>query len=85
MDEKRFYENNIKSYSHENLYLFKKDLLNKIKTTSIELLIKLGPDESNDPRNGNSVDLLINKFKELTVNDDRKLTEAAITLYNDLL
>ena len=30
-------------------------------------------------------DLLINNIKELTINDDRKLIRAAITLYNDLL
>ena len=66
------------------MYLFKRDLLKKINPTSIELLIKLGPDESNDPRSGKFVDLLINSFKELTVNDDRELIEAAITLYNDL-
>ena len=31
-DDKRFYVNNIKSYPHdENLYLFKRDLLNKVK------------------------------------------------------
>ena len=30
-DDKRFYVNNIKSYPHdENLYLFKRDLINKI-------------------------------------------------------
>ena len=42
-DDKRFYANNIKSYPHdENLYLFKRDLINKIKNASLELLIKLG-------------------------------------------
>ena len=30
-------------------------------------------------------DLLITNIKELTINDDRKLILAAITLYNDLL
>ena len=40
-DDKRFYINNIKSYPHdENLYLFKTDLIKKINTTPIELLIK---------------------------------------------
>ena len=30
-DDKKFYVNNIKSYHHdENLYLFKRDLVNKI-------------------------------------------------------
>ena len=30
-------------------------------------------------------DLLVNNILELTISDDRKLIEAAITLYNDLL
>ena len=69
-DDKRFYVNNIKSYPHdENLYLFKRDLVNKICEAYLNL----------------NKDLLINNFKELTINDDRKLILAAITLYNDLL
>ena len=44
-DDKKFYVNNKKSYSHdENLYLFKRDLIKKINTTQIELLLKLGLD-----------------------------------------
>ena len=44
-DDKRFYVNNIESYPHdENLYLFKRGLIKKINTTSIELLIKQGLD-----------------------------------------
>ena len=47
-DDKRFYVNNIKSYPHnENLYLFKRDLVNKIceagspiKNASVKLLRK---------------------------------------------
>ena len=69
-DDKRFYVNNIKSYPHdENLYLFKRDLVNKIFEAYLNL----------------NKDLLINNIKELTINDDRKLILAGITLYNDLL
>ena len=42
-DDKKFYVNNIKSYPHdENLYLFKRDLVNKINNSILELLLKLG-------------------------------------------
>ena len=83
-DDKKFYVNNIKSYPlDENLYLFKRDLVNKIceagspiKNASVKLLRRsLDGDK----------DLLINNTEELTINDDRKLILAAITLYNDLL
>ena len=83
-DDKKFYVNNIQSYPlDENLYLFKRDLVNKIceagspiKNASVKLLRRsLDGDK----------DLLINNIKELTINDDRKLIHAAITLYNDLL
>ena len=41
-DDKRLYVNNIKSYPHdENLYLYKRGFIKNIKTTPIELLIKL--------------------------------------------
>ena len=87
-DDKRFYVNNIKSYPHdENLYLFKRDLIKKIceagsliNTTPIELLIKLGLDVSKE-----SLESFIDNIKELTINDDRKLILAAITLYKYLL
>ena len=67
----------------ENLYLFKRDLVNKIdepgfpiKNASVKLLRRsLDGDK----------DLLINNIKELTINDDRKLILAAITLYNNFL
>ena len=76
-DDKKFYVNNIKSYPHvEKLYLFKRYLVNKINNTTLELLIKLGLDVSKES--------LINNILELTTNDDRKLIEAAIRLYNDL-
>ena len=49
IDDKRFYVNNIKSYPHdENLYLYKRDLIKKINTTPIELLMKLGLDVSKE-------------------------------------
>ena len=80
-DDKMFYVNNIKSYPHdENLYLFKRDLIKKINTTPIELLVKLGLDVSKE-----SLESFINNIKELNINDDRKLILAAITPYNDLL
>ena len=63
-----------------NYFLFKRDLVKKINTTPIELLIKLGLDVSKE-----SLESFINNVKELTINDDRKLILAAITLYNDLL
>ena len=68
-DDKRFYVNNIESYPHdENLYLFKRDLVNKFKAASLDL----------------DKDQLINKILELAIYDDRNLIEASITLYNDL-
>ena len=79
-DDKRFYVNNIKSYPHdENLYLFKRDLVNKINNSTLELLVKIGLDVSKE-----SLESLINNILELTFNDDRLLIEAAIKLYNDL-
>ena len=79
-DDKRFYVNNNKSYPHdENLYLFKRDLVNKIKNTSLEVLIKLRLDVGKE-----SLESLIKNILELTINDDRMLIEANIKLYNDL-
>ena len=98
-DDKRFSVNNIRSYPHdENLYLFNRDLLKKIceagwgraslvtstkskalsliKNASVKLLRR-----SLDVENK----LLVKNILELTINDDRMLIEAAITLYNDLL
>ena len=79
-DDKRFYVNNIKSYPHdENLYLFKRDLVNKINIITLELLIKLGLDVSKE-----SLESLINNILELTIIDDRMLIETAFKQYNDL-
>ena len=74
-DDKRFYVNNIKSYPlDENMYLFKRDLINKIckrtlsvasqagsliNNTTLELLIKLGLDLSKE-----SLEALIDIIKE---------------------
>ena len=67
-DDKSFYVNNIQSYPHdENLYLFKRDLVNKIKKTSLDF----------------NKDQLTNNILQLNNNDD-KLIESAIRLYNDL-
>ena len=75
-DDKRFYVNIIKSYPHdENLYLFKRDLIKMIHQASVKLLRRsLDGDK----------DLLFNNILELTINDDRKLIEVAIILYNEL-
>ena len=68
-DDKRFYVNNIKSYPHnENLYLFKRDLVNKLNIASLDL----------------EKDQLTNNILELTINDDREIIKAAIKLYNQL-
>ena len=68
-DDKRFYVNNIKSYPHdENLYLFNRDLVKKIKVATLDL----------------DKDQLTNNILELTINDNRELIKAAIKLYNEL-
>ena len=75
-DGKRFYVNNIKSYPHdENLYLFKRDLLNKIRKAG-SLIDATSQDLDKDQ--------LANNILELTTHDDRKIIEAAITLYIEL-
>ena len=62
-DEKRFYVNNIESYPHdENLYLFERDLVNKI--------CEAGSQIKNASLDGDK-DLLLNNIKELNINDDR--------------
>ena len=91
-DDKVFYVNNIKSYpQNENLYLFKRDLANKICKASWETkskapsLIKNASLKLLRRSLDGDKDILVNNILELTINDDRKLIEAAITLYNDLL
>ena len=98
-DDKRFYVNNIKSYCHdENLYLFKRDLVHKICEAGWGRARLVTPAKATSPspiKNASvkllhrsldgDKDLLVNNILELTINDDRKLIEAAITLYNDLL
>ena len=74
-DDKRFYLNNIKSYPlDDNTYLFKRDLLNKISQQTSPMA---------NPALIGETGSLINKIKELTINDDRKFIEAAIRLYNE--
>ena len=75
-DDKRFYANNIKSYPHdENLYLFKRNLVNEINKGDTMLChTSLGLHK----------DQLTNNILEITITYDRKLIEAAIRLYNDL-
>ena len=76
-DDKRLYVKNIKSYPHdENLYLFKRDLVNKI--------CEAGAHIKNALLDGDK-GLLVNYILELIINDNRKLIEAAIRLYNDLI
>ena len=68
-DDQKFYVNNIKIYPHDvNLYLFKRDLVNKINAASLDI------DKGQ----------LTNNILQLTTNDDRELIKAAIKLYNEL-
>ena len=83
-DDKRFYANNIKSYPQdENLYLFKRNLTKMIHQALVNeqswrftKLLRRSFDGDKD--------LLVNNVLELTINDDRKLIEVAIILYNEL-
>ena len=83
-DDKMFYVNKIKKYPlDKNLYLFKIDLINKVKT-------QLYKDRDRDLRSSftnkdKDVDKLIKNIKELNINSNRELIEAAIRLYNELL
>ena len=84
-DDKKFYVNNIKSYSHdENLYLFKRDQVNRVCKASLDQMMDLELDNKDNKDNKYNKDLLINNIPELTTNDDRKLIEAAIRLNNAL-
>ena len=103
-DDKRFYVNNIKSYPHDKeLYLFKRDLINRIREAAspIKKLYK-NKDKDKDVDKliceqissaasqaswgtNDFVPSMINDIKELTIDSNRKLIEAAIILYNELL
>ena len=83
-DDKRFYVNNIKSYPHdENLYLFKIDLIKMIHQASVNEQSSRFTKLLRRSLDGDK-DLLVNNILELTINDDRKLIEVAIILYNKL-
>ena len=95
-DDKKFYVNNIKSYPHDKeLYLYKRDLINRIREAAspIKKLYKdKDKDKDRDKDKDKDVDKLvceagsmINDIKELTIDSNRKLIEAAIILYNELL
>ena len=96
-DDKRFYVNNIKSYPHDKEpYLFKRDLLNRIKKLYKEKDKdkdkNKDKDKDKDKVKDRDVDKMIceagsmiNYFKELTIESNRKLIEAAIILHNELL
>ena len=73
-DDKRFCVNNIKSYPlDENMYLIKRDLLNKICEQTLSVANR-----------GTLVNrALLNNIKALTIKD-RKFIEAAIRLYNEM-
>ena len=83
-DDKRFYVNNIKSYPHdENLYLFKRDLIKLIRQASVNEQSSRFTKLLRRSLDGDK-DLLVNNILELTINDDRKLIEVAMMLYNEL-
>ena len=83
-DDKRFYVNNIKSYPHdENLYLFKRDLIKITHQASVNEQSSRFTNLLPRILDGDK-DLLVNNILELTINDDRKLIEIAIILYNEL-
>ena len=93
-DDKRFYVNNIKSYPHDKeLYLFKRDLINRIREAAspIKKLYKDNDkDKDRDKDKDKNVDKMIceagsmiNDIKELTIDSNGKLIEAAIILYNE--
>ena len=91
-DDKRFFVNNIKSYPHDKeLYLFRRDLLNLLNRIK-----KLYKDKDKDKgvdkliceltsSVASQAGSMINDIKELTIDSNRKLIEAAIILYNELL
>ena len=77
-DDKRFYVNNIKSHPHdENLYLFKRDLINKICEAGWGRASLVTPTKTKAPspiKNASldgDKDLLVNNILELTINGHR--------------
>ena len=91
-DDKRFYVNNIKSYPYDKeLYLFKRGLINRIREQTLSVasqaaspIKKLYKDKDVDKLICEAGSM-INDIKELTIDSNRKLIEAAIILYNELL
>ena len=76
-DDKGFCVNNIERYPHDNdLYAFENDLINKAINAPLKLLINFCLIEDKN--------LLIENIKELTINDERELIFADITVYIDL-
>ena len=79
-DDKSFYLKNIKSYPHdENLYLFKRALINKICKASLDQLIDLELDnkdikDNNDNKDNKDIkDNIDNKYnKDNKDNEDKK-------------
>ena len=68
-DDKRFYVNNIKSYPlDKELYLFKRDLLNRVKKLYKD---KDLPSSFTNKDKDKDVDKLINDIKELTRDSNR--------------
>ena len=53
------------------IFQFKRDLINKIYQADPSLFKE-------------TLEIIINNIKELTIKEDRKFIEAAIRLYNDL-
>ena len=90
-DDRRFYVNSIKSYPQDKeLYLFERDLINRIQEAASPIK-KLYKDKDlrssfiiKDKDKDKDVDKLIIDIKELTIDSNRKLIEAAIILFNAL-
>ena len=73
-DDKGFYVNNIKSYPHdENLYLFKRDLVNKTckagwgRASLVTPTKAKGPSPNKNASLDGDKDLLIKNINELTI------------------
>ena len=87
VDDKKFYVIDVKIYPHdENLYPFKRDLINKMNNTNLELDWGLAQFWGPGPQAASLLDTdkLTKNILQLTTNDDRKFIDSAIELYNDL-